>query len=237
MIKKIARKKSFSQRESLKLSNDSPRTKIRGLYFWSKIILKKLLLIALLFITLILGIAVGVYYHNEILVWWRAAISSLNNNHEPVVKAPPAISDQIPVITLPNFDLTLPLVYSDTLEEKIIQEHLKNGAVVLPLGTTFGEPGNVVITSHSSGTTAFGPYRFAFAKLGELSEQDQFQIKTSTATYTYRVYEKETVWPHQVDRLPKDEKSTVTLVTCWPPWTNLQRLLVHSELESVEYHI
>lgn len=141
-----------------------------------------------------------------------------------------------PVSTLVMEQLAepLPLVYSDTLEEKQIQQYLKQGAAVLPLGTTFGQPGNVVITAHSSGFESFGPYRFAFTKLGELEAGEEFQITAGTTTYTYRVYAKEIVWPSQVDRLPDDDRSTVTLVTCWPPWTNLKRLLVHSELVGVE---
>jgi sortase A len=205
----------------------------------TKKILKKLLPICLSIIFFLSGTAFGTYYHNEILVWWRAFIATINKDYQETTNETPlpAIPDETPTIKISKFDLTLPLVYSDTLDEPTIQEYLKEGAVVLPLGTSFGEPGNVVITAHSSGTAAFGPYRFAFAKLGEINEQEQFQITTPTATYTYRVYGKEIVWPHQVDRLPQNDKSTVTLVTCWPPWTNLQRLLVHSELENIEYHI
>jgi len=240
MPKKSIKKKSAfhsnpSGSPSNKTNNRSPKPAHR---LSGRNIFRKTLFTLTPFIALILGVALGTYYHNEVLVWWRAALTALNNNQDVVTEeTAPEISDQASAIILPRFDLTVPLVYSDTLEEEVIQEHLKSGAVVLPLGTTFGETGNVVITAHSSGTTAFGPYRFAFAKLGELNEQDQFQIKTPTATYAYRVYSKEVVWPHQVDHLPKGEKSTITLVTCWPPWTNLQRLLVHSELESIEYHI
>ena len=94
-----------------------------------------------------------------------------------------------------------------------------------------------MVTAHSSGTAAFGPYRFAFAKLGELTTGQEFQVNTPAATYTYRVYGTEIVWPHEVDKLPNDDRSTVTLVTCWPLWTNFKRLLVHSELVNVEYKI
>ena len=89
----------------------------------------------------------------------------------------------------------------------------------------------------SSGTAAFGPYRFAFAKLAELESGQTYQIKTPTAVYTYRVYGQEIVWPHEVNKLPQDDRSTVTLVTCWPLWTNFKRLLVHSELVSTDYNL
>ncbi len=192
------------------------------------------------------GAAFGTYYHQELAVLYRAYVAAGNiANYLPDNTITGATThteedqkdqESRSTLTMPTLEQPLPLVYSDTLEEERIQEYLKSGAVVLPLGTSFGEPGNSVITAHSSGTAAFGQFRFAFAKLGELKEGDQFQINTPTATYTYRVYGSEIVWPHEVDKLPKDERSTVTLVTCWPLWTNFKRLLVHSELISVDYH-
>lgn len=181
------------------------------------------------------GVGAGTYYHNEVAVWWNALTNAPSTNVAGLV-APSPQPDQS-LIALPGLEQNLPLVYSDTLEEATIQEYLKTGAVVLPLGTAFGEKGNVVVTAHSSGSQAFGPYRFAFAKLSELEAGQEYTVQTPTATYTYRVYGKEVVWPHEVDKLPNDDRSTVTLVTCWPLWTNFKRLLVHSELVKTEYKI
>lgn len=181
------------------------------------------------------GLLVGAYYLPELQVWLRhLAVSPATPTASPSPAA--TASPLVPrsVLELPGLDQPLPLVYSDTLEEARLQEYLKEGAVVLPLGTAFGEPGNVVITAHSSGTQAFGPYRFAFARLAELEAGQEYTIVTLTARYTYRVYGKEIVWPHEVNRLPRDNRSTVTLVTCWPLWTNFKRLLVHTELVNIE---
>ncbi|PIT98438.1 MAG: hypothetical protein COT71_00670 [Candidatus Andersenbacteria bacterium CG10_big_fil_rev_8_21_14_0_10_54_11] len=182
------------------------------------------------------GIAAGAYYHTELSVLWQHMVRArFEAPFAPIPIPSPAASAS--AIELPGLGESLPLVYSDTLEEDKIQDLLKKGAVVLPLGTAFGEPGNVVVTAHSSGTEAFGPYRFAFAKLAEIKEGQEYTISTPTARYTYRVYGHEIIWPHEVDKLPNDDRSTVTLVTCWPLWTNFKRLLVHSELVNVEYKI
>jgi len=189
---------------------------------------------ATLLIVFGLGIVGGSYYHTELMVLWHAWRS--DQAVQPAVL--PAIDRATTsVLELSGLDESLPLVYSETLEEETIQQYLKEGAVVLPLGTSFGEPGNVVVTAHSSGSEAFGPYRFAFAKLADLEVGDEYVISTPTASYTYRVYDSEIVWPHEVDKLPQDDRSTVTLVTCWPLWTNFQRLLVHTELVKTEYKI
>lgn len=189
----------------------------------------------LLFITVIILTAIAVS-----ALYYRAGTSMsplppLSPTPSPIV-SPSALPTAGLSSTLMMRQLSepLPLIYSDTLEEKQVQQYLKQGAVVLPLGTSIGEPGNVVITAHSSGFESFGPYRFAFAKLSELKEGEEFQITVNSAVYTYRAYAKEIVWPSQVDKLPQDNRSTVTLVTCWPIWTDFKRLLVHGELVAVE---
>jgi sortase A len=186
----------------------------------------------------IVGLALGTYYATEtnvLLGHWFGQVPDLTIN-EPTV-SPTPLPDETSRLELQNVPEPVPLVFSDTLEEATLQEYLKEGAVVLPLGKSFGEPGNVVVTAHSSGTQAFGPYRFAFAKLSELEEGQEFKVSTPKARYTYRVYGKEIVWPHEVDRLPNDDRSTITLVTCWPLWTNFKRLLVHAELIRTENQI
>lgn len=184
-------------------------------------------------IFLIGGIALGVYYQREIMVWFYALM-----NQEPAgveITPAPSLAPGTSVLEMFQLENPVPLVFSDTLDETVIQEELKSGAVVLPLGTVIGQPGNVVITAHSTGLATFGPYRFAFAKISELKQDEEFKIQTPKATYTYRVFGSDIVWPTQVDKLPNDDRSTVTLVTCWPLWTNFKRLLVHGELVNIEF--
>ena len=121
-----------------------------------------LLIVAIAFVA---GTAGGAYYHNEISVVWRSLFVQ-STTGEP--STPSLVDPETPTITFAQLKQPLPLVYSDTLEEARVQEYLTQGAVVLPLGTSFGEAGNVVVTAHSSGTSSFGPYRFAFSQLSEL---------------------------------------------------------------------
>src|SRR5581483_3119455 len=159
-------------------------------------------------VVLLLGIAVGAYYRDELVVW----LYNLHLIPAPfVAPAAPVVSPAIntgTTLEMTGLDKPLPLVYSNTLDEAQLQEDLKQGAVILPLGTDFGEPGNMVITAHSSGTAAFGPFRFAFSKLADLQTGDTFVIKTPHKTYTYKVFSREIVWPTDVDKLPHDDRST-----------------------------
>lgn len=183
---------------------------------------------------LLAGVAIGTYYHSEIMVWVYALLEREPAALEAIPV--PSLAPSASALEMKLLEDPLPLVFSETLDEPTLQEHLKHGAVVLPLGTTFGEKGNVVITAHSTGTTSFGTYRFAFAKLSELKTGDEFTVRTPKATYTYRVFGTEIVWPHEVDKLPNDDRSTVTLVTCYPLWTNFKRWLTHGELVNVAYN-
>jgi len=135
-----------------------------------------------------------------------------------------------PELILPNELGTLPLIYGDSFSPSVIANQLKHGAVVLPLGYDFGEEGNVVVAAHSSGAISYGPYRFAFGQLAELTVGENFFVQANGQRYAYQVYDTEIVWPHEIDHLPRSGAATVTLVTCWPLWTDLQRLLVHAEL-------
>lgn len=186
-------------------------------------------------VVFIIGLGFGVYYNPEITVFWNSIFRVQQAGPASTIAPAEALREDQSSIMLPQLEEPLPLIYSDTLDEPKVQEYLKQGAVVLPLGTAFGEEGNVVVTAHSSGTQSFGPYRFAFSKLAELKNGDEFTVQTDKAKYTYKVYGQDIVWPTQVDKLPQDNRSTVTLVTCWPLWTNYKRLLVHSELTKVEY--
>ena len=189
-------------------------------------------------VTFVVGVGFGVVYHEDIAALGWVELGPVQaqavSEEEPADQTEALMSQASeslgPRLLVPALGGPLPLVQSTTLDDASIQQDLHRGAVVLPLGSSFGEPGNTVITAHSSGLGDYGPYSQAFAKLGRLKIGDRFTVVTETARYTYHVYDTDIVWPHEVDQLPHDQRSTVTLVTCWPLWTDWQRLLVHAEL-------
>jgi LPXTG-site transpeptidase (sortase) family protein len=162
--------------------------------------------------------------------------SEVSNDDVPI-----SLPSTVPIKSIAAYSLnlpgheTLPVVIGESLSEPVLQENLKHGAVLLPMGTTLGQSGNVVITAHSSGPKNIGKLRSAFAQISKLEVGDTYTIDTKTASYTYKVFSKDRVLPSMVDSLPNKGKSTVTLVTCWPIWTDFMRLIVNSELVNVEY--
>jgi LPXTG-site transpeptidase (sortase) family protein len=94
-----------------------------------------------------------------------------------------------------------------------------------------GQDGNVVIFGHSS-NNIFNPgkYKFAFVLLSKMENGDTFYIQKDGKRYTYQVYKKEIVAPANVGVLTNTGKAaTATLITCDPPGTSTNRLVVVAE--------
>lgn len=96
-------------------------------------------------------------------------------------------------------------------------------------GTAFpGEPGNVFIFSHSSADFYQATrYNAIFYLLDKLAKGDDIYLFYQGEKFRYQVTEKKTVDPSEIKYLSSlGSEKTVTLMTCWPPGTNLKRLMV-----------
>jgi len=138
-----------------------------------------------------------------------------------------------PKIIIPKINVEMPVVYDEpSIEESAVQKALENG--VLHYGTTPnpGEIGNAVVFGHSSNNILNrGKYKFAFVLLKRLETGDTFMLQKDGKRYIYRVFEKRVVKPDEVGVLSNisDKSATATLITCDPPGTSLNRLVVIGE--------
>lgn len=138
-----------------------------------------------------------------------------------------------PEVIIPKISVEIPIDYSlTTNDENAIESALENGVVHYPSTVKPGEQGNAAFFGHSS-NNIFNPgkYKFAFVLLHELVPGDIFYITYNSKVYTYRVYDKKVVKPSQVDVLNNvsGKTATATLITCDPPGTSLNRLVVWGE--------
>ncbi len=94
-----------------------------------------------------------------------------------------------------------------------------------------GEKGNFVLSGHSSNDwTGGGEYKFIFARLEQLKEGDTIYANYNSKRYTYTVTSMKVVKPTDVQALVGDEsKPRMTLITCTPLGTALNRLLVFAD--------
>ena len=98
-----------------------------------------------------------------------------------------------------------------------------------------GDIGNTFLFAHSSDNFYnANRYNSVFYLLNKVENDDKFYLVKDKELYEYSVSEKVIVDPDQVQYLT-DTSGTeqATLMTCWPPGTTLQRLIIVGNLDSV----
>jgi len=135
-------------------------------------------------------------------------------------------------IIIPKINVQIPVVYDiKTIDEAAVEKGLERGVVHYADTSQPGQDGNLVIVGHSS-NNIFNPgkYKFAFVLLSRLENGDTFYLQKDGKRYTYQVYKKQIVKPTDVSVLSAtDKQATATLITCDPPGTSTNRLVVVGE--------
>lgn len=138
-----------------------------------------------------------------------------------------------PEVIIPKINVQIPVVYDlGTTAEDIVQKGLEDGVVHYSTTVKPGEQGNAAIFGHSSNNIFNkGRYKFAFVLLRELQPGDTFFLTYNKKVYTYRVFDKKVVPPTEVSVLDKvaGKTATAALITCDPPGTSTNRLVVWGE--------
>jgi sortase A len=135
-------------------------------------------------------------------------------------------------VIIPKIRANAPVIANvDPFNEDEYQYQLTRG-VAHAKGTVLpGQTGNVFLFAHSAGNFyEANRYNAIFYLLNKLEKEDEIIVFHDREQYTYKVTETKVVNNDQVEYLTSREaKQTVTLMTCWPAGTTLQRLLVIGE--------
>lgn len=139
-----------------------------------------------------------------------------------------------PKLIIPKINVDVPVIY-DTLPDYNSQmKAMENGVAYFGIPGANSKPGqigNTVLSGHSSNDVIdSGSYKFIFARLDRLTKGDAIFVNYEGKRYTYTVTKTEVVKPTEVGKLvyPTD-KPILTLITCTPIGTSLNRLLVTAE--------
>jgi LPXTG-site transpeptidase (sortase) family protein len=148
----------------------------------------------------------------------------------PVVNLAGVPEDPSPKIRVPKINVDIPVVYGlKTTDAKQFEMALDQGVVHYPTTVLPGQPGNTAYFGHSS-NNIFNPgkYKFAFVLLHELLVGDTFYLTHDGKLYTYEMISRKVVKPSEVSVLGPvpGEVATATLITCDPPGTSNNRLVV-----------
>ncbi len=164
--------------------------------------------------------------------------TEVRNGYDP--SAPGDAKPEVTVV-IDKIDVTVPMVWSQTVLEEQLQEDLKRGAIHYPKTAAPGQSGNMFIAAHSSNYAwVEGNFNYVFSKLNNVVPGDIITITVrqkngAVITYTYKVKQQRIVMPDDPWLFATEGDAAVaTLSTCWPIGTRQKRLAVKAELIGVE---
>lgn len=139
----------------------------------------------------------------------------------------PKIWKNIPLIDIANRNIE----WQNELND-IFMKELENWIIRYPWSAKPWDDWTSFIFWHSSNFPWIKwDYNDVFALLDNVSYDDEIIVYYWQEKYKYRVKEKKVITPWDTSVLWKNkDKSEVTLMTCWPIWTTLNRLIVTWEL-------
>ncbi len=157
-----------------------------------------------------------------------------NVSATPIIVDPDATGPVGPEakIIIPKINVEAPVVYDvPSISEGDVQKGLERGVVHYATTPNPGEKGNAVIFGHSSSNILNkGKYKFAFLLLKSLDKEDTFIVQKDGKRYVYKVFNKFVTSPSDLSVLSATDKPAVmTLITCDPPGTSTNRLIIQAE--------
>lgn len=187
----------------------------------------------LLSAALVATIFLAINYNQVVIGAIRQYVSPGDVVTTPVIVEPNVnVVGQDPKIIIPKIGVEAPIVFDEPrVDEVSYQAALERGVVRLGNSADPGTVGNVVIGGHSS-NNVFNPgrYKYVFVNLKQLQIGDIFYIHFNGVRFTYKVtVANKIIAPHETSVLNPTPKPTVTLFTCDPPGTNVNRLIVQAE--------
>jgi sortase A len=140
----------------------------------------------------------------------------------------PKIGKNVPIVEVPDTNL---IAQNWKGLEEDIQAGLKTGVVHYPGTALPGQVGNFFLTGHSSYYFwEHSKYKDIFALLPEMEIGDQVVVYYNQKKYTYEITDKKTVSPSDTEVLRQTDDKRITMMTCVPVGTDLNRLILVGKL-------
>ncbi len=139
-----------------------------------------------------------------------------------------------PRLIIPKINVDVPVIYNTLPDYDSQMKAMENGVAYFGIpgaNSKPGQVGNTVLSGHSSNDVIdSGSYKFIFARLDRLGKGDTIYLNYESKRYTYTITKTEVVKPTEVSKLVyPTTKPVLTLITCTPIGTSLNRLLVTAE--------
>lgn len=225
---------SFTQQEAIDELKGSLRHKITAR---AKKVRKSRHFVPAVAAVVVLLLAAFVQYNGLLFAQVSAFVSPGSSTSQDIIIGTGADQEvgSDPRLIIPKISVNAPVVYGlDDLSENSAQEALQSGVIHYPItgaNALPGQKGNTVILGHSSADFFEpGDYKFIFVQLNRLTTGDLFYLDYEGTRYTYRVNKTEIISPTDIGKLAiGDDKPYATLITCDPPGTAKNRLVIYAE--------
>jgi sortase A len=190
------------------------------------------------FIPILSGVIVVIIFlflqYNRLIISNVVAYVSPGNINPQNIVVDPSTDVKVgpdPLLIIPKINVDVPVLYGVGNDYDSQMAAMAKGVAQFAIpgaSSVPGQIGNTVIAGHSSNDLLdSGDYKFIFAQLDKLVVGDTIYANYNSVRYTYIVTGKEVVKPTDVSKLVyPTTKPILTLLTCTPLGTSLNRLLV-----------
>lgn len=213
-------------RQQLRIKVQTSAKKVRGSRHFIPILASLSIVAVFLFLQ----------YNSIIFATVNAYISPGSINAQNIIvdtSSSVVVSDE-PLLIIPKINVEVPVLYDVGVDYDSQMAAMEKGVAHFPIpgaNSHPGEVGNTVLSGHSSNDLFdTGDYKFIFARLDKLEIGDTIYANYEGTRYTYIVTKTEVVKPTEVSKLVYEtDVPVLTLITCTPLGTDLNRLLVTAE--------
>jgi LPXTG-site transpeptidase (sortase) family protein len=142
-------------------------------------------------------------------------------------------TDKQNTLEIPKLSISVPIIFSTSTDVKLVTKDLDSGVVYYPGSVYPGQIGQIVVLGHSAppGWPKI-KHDWVFTNIDKLVVGDSILIDVNNKQYTY-IVKKTTIIKRGAD-VPteglSDSNNVLTLISCWPPGKDYQRIAVQALL-------
>ncbi len=166
----------------------------------------------------------------------NSMIASQSSTAQPIQNIKTNYTDKQNTLEIPKISISVPIIFSASAEKNALVKDLDSGVVYYPGSVYPGQIGQIIILGHSAppGWPKI-KHQWVFTDLDKLSPGDTILIDLNNKQYTYIVKQKTII--QRGAEVPQNNLSTnnnvLTLISCWPPGKDYQRIAVQAELLNI----
>jgi len=144
-----------------------------------------------------------------------------------------AYTDKQNTLEIPKISISVPIIFANSADKESLAKDLDLGVVYYPGSVYPGQTGQAIILGHSAppGWPQI-KHDWVFTDLDKLAVGDTIFIDLNNKQYKYVVTQKNII--KRGADVPSDSSASknnvLTLVSCWPPGKDYQRIAVQAEL-------